>query len=198
MVRRHMGSRNLYPCRSIKTDLTKYDLPHAVEVHGRFFDIHTDHAYFIRFSQLIKDANAIATDFDFMYVGDRPTDRVAGLLELAKFANPPRKLPRRTSDDGPAEVVIDYTQDAELIYAAFMDCYAIDLYATPLHWHKFLALLHGCHDCKLTDVIGYRLYTPDGKNDDYSKRLLKLKEAWTLPQPEEPDEDYDDFIERIR
>lgn len=135
-----------------------------------------------------------------MYVADRPTDRAAGVLELARFANPPRELPRRTTDDANGEIVIDYDTDAELIYAAFMDCYGVDLYAEQLHWWKFLALLHGVHDCKLTDVIGYRLYTPDGKNDDYSKKLQKLREAWRLPQPadNEPDEDFNAFIEQIR
>ena len=80
-----------------------------------------------------------------------------------------------------------------------MDCYGIDLVESTMHWYQFQALLHAVHDCKLTDVIGYRLYKPEGRNDAESRRMMKLHEAWRLPQPEdnEPDEELDDFLTKL-
>ena len=39
------------------------------------------------------------------------------------------------------EKIMDYAQDADLIRAAFLQCYGINLYRDKLHWFEFSALL---------------------------------------------------------
>lgn len=180
-------------------DITKTKLPQAVKVRGRFYKIHTDFKHMIRFSAILKDRTAAPAAFDFMYKGEMPADRIAGIEAIYNFMNPPRELPRIEREDKDGEIVLDYEKDAELIFAAFLDNYGIDIIDTNLHWYKFTALLFAVHDCKLADVIGYRSYTPSGRNDASDKARRKLYEAWRLPQPEddEPDEALDDFLNKL-
>lgn len=163
-------------------DLTKDELPARVKVGGEWYDIKTDFRIWIDFARLLKDKSAKVEDFDFVYSNgsfNAPDDRVAGFEQLLKFYAPPRVLPR--SDGRKHEDVIDYDLDGDLIYSAFMREYKIDLCDVKMHWHKFSALLAGLKDSKLTDVIGYRLWTnKTGKTDDYTKQMQSLQDAWQL------------------
>ena len=166
-------------------DLQKKDLPESLELEGRRYRIHTDFRYFLRMSKLLKNREAKISEFDFMYVDEKPLDRVAGFQELCHFMSPLHKLPRTTNDGQRHEPVIDYELDADLIYAAFMQQYKIDLFdIKELHWHKFMALLMGLRDTKLTDVIGYRLYEPNGDTSEYAKNQQKLHDAWAIENTE--------------
>lgn len=180
-------------------DLKKAKLPQAVKVGGRFFAIHTDFKYILRFRELLSDKNAPLTAFDFMYKNEIPAGRLEGKNAIYNFMNPLRELPRSTGDES-GDIVLDYDIDAPYIYAAFLEQYGIDLIDTCLHWHKFLALLHALHDTELNRIIAARLWKPNGKNSEYEKHQLKQYEAWRLPQPEDnkPDEALDDFLAQLK
>ena len=179
-------------------DLKKAKLPQAVKVGGRFFAINTDFKYLLRFRELLSDKHTPLTAFDFMYTKDIPEGRLQGIAAIYEFMNPPRELPRSTTEDD-GEIVIDYEIDAPYIYAAFLEQYGIDLVDTCLHWYKFLALLHGLHDTELNRIISARLWKPNGKTGEYEKYQQKQYEAWRLPQPEdnEPDEALYDFLSKL-
>ncbi len=177
-------------------DLKKSALPQSVEVNGRRFRIHTSFRYWLRFSEHIKEKDAKIADFDYMYILDKPENRAEGIRALCDFFNPPQELPRSIGKQT-AEKVLDYEIDAPYIYAAFYEQYGIDLYEKELHWHKFLALLHGLHDTELNNIISARLYVPTGKKDEYEKQRQRQLEAWRLPQDAEPDKAYDDFMREL-
>lgn len=172
-------------------DFTKKQLPSSIMVGGRYYEITTDYRDFINFDNALKrDKKDINLEsLDFMYKGEIPEDRQAGLLALIDFMTPPHVLPRILKEDEGQEqheAIIDYNIDADLIYSAFMQQYGIDLIdVESLHWWKFLALLQGLQSCKLTDVIEFRQYEPNGKNDDYDKQRQKLKRQWELKTDEE-------------
>lgn len=179
-------------------NLKKYGLPQAIEVRGSFFYIHTDFKYILTFFDVLHEKPADVAAFDFMYINEKPADKLAGLQELIKFANPKRDLPRR-SESSTDDKVIDWTLDAELIYSAFYEVYGIDLIDTHLHWHKFLALFNGLHDTELNRIIDIRLFMPDGDNSAYNKRMQKLQDAWRLPQDNnEKDEALEAFEAQLK
>lgn len=80
----------------------------------------------------------------------------------------------------------DIEQDADFIYATFLQDYNIDLFEEQgkLHWKKFLALLSSIReDTKLAEVIGIRntpIPAPTKHNLDERKRIIKLKEHYAL------------------
>lgn len=63
-----------------------------------------------------------------------------------------------SGEDDPSEPVMDFEQDADAIYASFLQVYSIDLIDVPfLHWQKFRVLLGGLGgDCALGRRIALR------------------------------------------
>lgn len=162
-------------------DLTKAKLPEAIEVSGAFYRIHTDFRYFIRLGQVLSEKGTKPIDCDFMFIQELPPDKIAGIKALVAFMNPPHILPRKSKREDAGAPVLDYTIDADLIYAAFMQQYHIDLSTALLHWHCFSALLAGLRDTKLNDVIGFRLWeNTSGKKDEYTRAMQRLHDAWEI------------------
>ena len=87
-------------------DLKKAKLPQAIKVGGRFFAIHTDFKYILRFRELLSDKNAPLTAFDFMYINEIPAGRLEGITAIYEFMNPPRELPRSTGEES-GDIVLD-------------------------------------------------------------------------------------------
>lgn len=177
-------------------NLSKKNLPYTVEVHGRFYSIHTDFQYFVTFVRMAKEKHEVS-DYDFIYDGLIPSDKVAGFHALASFAFPKKELPKDLGNKTD-EIILDYEKDADLIYSAFYHYYNIDLMGSSLHlhWYKFVALLDGIKETRLNDVMSYRMYTPtqnDGK--EYKVQMLKLKEMWRIERPltEEEQKEVDKF-----
>lgn len=156
-------------------DLTKAILPDSITVSGRVYKIKTGHPYWFRFAEIIADKKAYLDELDYLYDGEIPEDRQAGFEGLVNFYYEPKELPR--SSGGSSERVIDYSIDSDLIYSALMQCYGVDLYDKPLHWHKVRAMITGITGTKLNAILEYRCSTP-GKN----KELARLKRIWRLPE----------------
>ena len=188
-------------------DLTKTILPEAVEVNGEYYPVQTSFKYWLQFIELTEKKNTTFKDFDFMYRDKMPADRQQGFSALIQFCNPPQLLPRTETEENSVHV-LDYIIDADYIYSAFAEQYPqFDLRrgihiqtGETIHWYEFQALLHGLHDTKLNEIIGYRSYeNKSGKHDTYTRQMEKLKSAWELPQEsDEEDEDLKAFEALLR
>lgn len=174
--------------------LSKAVLPKSIVLeNGKILEIHTEHYYWFRFSEILRDGNFILTDFDFIYTSRNPEEKPSTVEEmneafqkLCEFFYEKKTIPRPTGDaDGTR--TIDYELDADLIYSAFMEQYGIDLVSTPLHWHKVRALLDGLHNTKLNEIMGFRSWRRNGsgKMSDYERSMLRMKMAWELPADKE-------------
>ena len=159
-------------------DLHKKKLKDSILVNGEDYAIRTDFRYWLCFARTLKEAKSVM-DFDFIYNGNAPADRSTGFEGLASFYNPPAPLPRPDGSGGGK--VVDFAQDADLIFSAFWEQYGIDLTEKDLHWHKFLALFRGLHDTKLNEVMGYRCHD-EGDKSDFKKFMARMKAAWALEE----------------
>lgn len=167
-------------------DLTKRVLPNVVYVKGAPFVINTNFRVWIRFMNELTHLKPGQTinDVSYLFKDDAPPS--CDIEELLEFANPKNVVPRSISRNDVR--VLDYEIDGDLIYAAFLGQYGIDLTTIEdLHWHKFLALLKGLNDStKLREIMGYRCYTKNtNKAEDQYERL---RYAWQI----EDDEDNSD------
>ena len=122
-------------------DLTRKALPNTVMVGGRAYSIYTDFRLWMRFEIAVSKLKRGETiDIAYLFKNEHPA--FCDLRELFKFSRPESPLPRPISHSN--VIALDYELDADLIYAAFLGQYGIDLVdVTELHWHKFLALLNG-------------------------------------------------------
>lgn len=173
-------------------DLTQKSLPNTLEVNGRLFSIYTDFRVWLRFEiSLAEHRDAGEIDVSYIFKNERPL--YCSVRDLLVFARPERPLPKSTRGTSDA-IILDYRIDADLIYSAFMQQYGIDLLEVEeMHWHKFLALIHGLKGTRLDDVMGYRCYKKqtDKRIDPYEE----LREAWAIEKPltAEEQEELDHF-----
>ena len=89
------------------------------------------------------------------------------------------------SEDDNSKAQYCLNQDAELIYAGFMQEYGLDLFecAGSLHWDKFKALLSGLgDDTQFKKVIEIRtMDLPNGKGSNKEREhIQKLKRKYKL------------------
>ena len=162
-------------------DLTTKSLPNTLRVAGRDYSIYTDFRVWIRF--YVELYKGTLKDISFLFKNECPV--YVEPEELQVFAAPKSELPRKTYGTDDSAVVLDYELDSDLIVAAFWQQYRIDLTTADMHWHVFLALLHGLTGTKLDTVMSYRVYRKDNrKNVDHYE---EMKNAWRINRlsPEE-------------
>ncbi|MGN1416565.1 MAG: Gp15 family bacteriophage protein [Oscillospiraceae bacterium] len=106
------------------------------------------------------------------------------LLWFYRGGKPPRDDAEKKKKKSKSMRAYSFEYDEELIYAAFMQCYGIDLCETDMHWWKFKALFDGLsEDTKLHRVMGYRAMELDrNKTDERTKQYRELKELYKLPK----------------
>lgn len=92
-----------------------------------------------------------------------------------------------------------FLYDSELIYAAFMSQYKIDLACTNMHWYKFRALFKGLNsDNKISEIMYYRNMDLSGiKDAELREKYRKLKKLWALPDFRTEREKTEDFARAV-
>lgn len=88
--------------------------------------------------------------------------------------------------DEETEEIVDFTYDAERIYASFMKDYGLDLIKAQgkLSWAHFMVLFNGLSDdTPIMKAIHYRTcHVPKGSEyAEERKRIIKLKRHYELP-----------------
>jgi len=85
-------------------------------------------------------------------------------------------------DKGKDKEVYSFRHDDDYIYSAFMQCYGIDLLAIDyMHWWRFRALFRALHDCKFTEIMGYRATETKDMSDGMKNFYRDMQKAYKLP-----------------
>lgn len=165
-------------------------LPTTVNLQNREVEIKTDFRPWLQFIQTIQEYNLEALTMDD-YI--EMVERISGILFETK--------PEVTYDLFPAvvaffsgysngkkgestnEKLVDYSIDADAIYASFAQVYGIRLLnETRMHWYEFRALFANLpEDCP----VGHLMHIRGMKDSDVPKEkraeLRKLKQSVALP-----------------
>lgn len=160
-------------------DLRRPDLPHALVVGGRAYEVDTSFRTWIEFERRLREGQA----WYGVFSGDAPEG--ADWPEAAvEFLRSPTSTPRGERRGGPREM--DLVEDGELIVAAFQQAYGIDLTACDMHWHRFKALLNGIpDDTRLAQVMGIRGWRRASGKQDRDAEMARRQREWALPAPDE-------------
>ena len=166
------------------------DFPEHFESGGKKYPIHTDYREWIRFECLISDADVpeslkTVMALRMIFADNIPDDILGAAAFMTWFYRCGKPAPRRADDNNASletRRVYDFEYDSEYIYAAFLEQYGIDLTKADLHWWKFRALFMGLHDCRFTEIMGYRgAEISDDLPDSRKAFLLDMQEAYALP-----------------
>ena len=159
-------------------------LPYSVEVDGQEYRLTPAFDNVLQMYAQLDDGDLTdAEQMELMlyYLTDNGPQDVRLLTAACAALFPPDPKPKVT-----AKKAFDFVQDADLIYAGFMQAYGIDLIDQQgkLHWLKFLALLQGLPETtRFREVIEIRLRpvpAPTKHNGEERAQLLRAKQAVAL------------------
>ena len=197
--------------------------PNAVTICGQSYPIRSDYRYGILFEMLCldtkltnqeKSAQALQLMFpDVEHLPfEHPQEIVDAMLWFYHGGNRPlnlhqigeRRKAERQADDRDSHQeskIYDYDFDDELICAAFLQQYGIDLIdIRHLHWWKYRALFAGLtEDTKFMKVLGYRTAKITSKMSAAEKKALrKMKDIYALPVPLDEAEKADQIADALQ
>lgn len=80
--------------------------------------------------------------------------------------------------------LIDLEEDAEYIYASFVQAYNINLFEqqTKMHWFEFKSLLNGLpENTIMKQIMQIRRWEPSkGESEEYKKAMREMQEIYSL------------------
>lgn len=170
--------------------LSKKDLQETIEINGIKIPIRTDFRTWIKFSCILADKkiNDVYKSFLlldtvlFSHYENIETDKA--INELLKFYFCNKTIPAQKKSSNKIGFLFEY--DMDLIYAAFMQQYKIDILSVELHWWEFKALLNGLTDeTKFVEIVGYRVIDLSKIKDKKERqRLQELQEHYKIKDVE--------------
>lgn len=162
-------------------------LPRHVTVAGRKYRANLDFRNVLRMMDVMARGDLIPGAKQYIalrcVMRRPPRDTAAAMNALRALLFPGAK---KTADE---KKLTDFVQDADLIRAAFLQAYGINLWRDKLHWMEFTALL-SClpQGSRYSDILGIRA-RPMPKATKYNAEerqwLMKAKAQCALHVPEE-------------
>lgn len=153
-------------------------LPNSVIFNGKRIKLDLDFRNVIRMIETLarEDLTPEAREYLAMKcICKRPA---IGMLVAVK------KLLFPQVDKEETERITDFEQDADLIRAAFMQAYGIDLFTEKVHWFKFSCLLSGLPSgCRYSEILNIRsrpIPTDTKWNADERNWLIKAKSEYAI------------------
>ncbi len=183
-------------------------LPCSVIVDNIDTDIVSDFRTSILFEQLMKD-NSVNDDakielalnlyFPKQYIINT-VDAVNKIIWFYSGGKEIKDNGSKSSNSGKNVNIYDFEQDADYIYAAFMEQYKIDLAdINYLHWWKFKSLFYGLNkDIQLSKIMFYRsVELTDDMTKNERKFYRDMKRLYALEDmrsEEEKEQDFNDCL----
>lgn len=160
------------------------DLPRRVTAEGRTYRVNLDFRRVLKLLAVMADENLIDEAREYLAlkcVMRRPPciakHRAAVLAAVCAVC-----FPQRKKATGPK--MTDFEQDADLIRAAFLQEYGVNLWRDRLHWLEFSALLAGLPEgSRYSDVLGIRarpMPAPTKYNAELRQWLTKAKAEYAV------------------
>lgn len=167
-------------------------LPDKIEIDGRKYRLDLDFRNVLRMVEIMnrEDLLSEARNYLALKCVMRKVPKNVGQTMTAVSAIIFPKT-KKKGDKGPK--LTDYTQDADLIRAAFMQCYGINLWREKLHWFEFTGLLAGLPDgSRYIDIVGIRakpLPEPTKYNAKERQWLIEAKQRYAIEKTAKEEEE---------
>ena len=164
-------------------------LPDCVTVGRRRFRLDLDFRNVLRMIDILDREDLFPDARD--YLAMRCITRPKGDISALKAAVLDLLFPNRKANAG-KEKITDFEQDADLIRAAFLQSYGINLYRDRLHWLEFSALLASLPEGSLySEILSIRtqpMPAPTQWNAERRAWLTKAKAQYALRMDEKETE----------
>lgn len=167
-------------------------LPDKVEVDGRKYRLDLDFRNVLRMIEIMSREDLLSEARNYLalkcVMRKVPKNVGQAMTAVSAIIFPKTK---KKGDKGPK--LTDYTQDADLIRAAFLQCYGINLWREKLHWFEFTGLLAGLPDgSRYIDIVGIRakpLPEPTKYNAKERQWLIEAKQRYAIEKTAKEEEE---------
>ena len=127
-------------------------LPDSVTVNGKKIRLDLDFRNVLRMLDVMRTEYMMPEAREYLAlkcICKRPKPGMMDSVNALLFPKPENKNEHQR--------ITDFEQDADLIRAAFMQEYGINLYRDKLHWFEFMALMAGLpHGSRYTEILSIR------------------------------------------
>ena len=181
-------------------------LPCSVIVDNIDTEIVSDFRTSILFEQLMKD-NSVNDDvkielaLNLYFPKQYIINTVDAVNKIIWFYSGGKEIKESSVKSNSSNInIYDFEQDADYIYAAFMEQYKIDLADIDyLHWWKFKSLFYGLNkDIQLSKIMFYRsIELTDDMTKSERKFYRDMKRLYALEDmrsEEEKEQDFNDCL----
>ena len=155
-------------------------LPDRVTVGRRHFRLDLDFRNVLRMMDILARDDLLPDARDYLAL--RCVTKPKGDIQALMGAVRNLLFPARREDG--REKITDFSQDADLIRAAFLQCYGINLYRDKLHWSEFSGLLSSLPDGnRYSDILSIRtrpMPAPTKWNAEERAWLAKAKTQYAV------------------
>ncbi|MBQ7783044.1 MAG: hypothetical protein IJ368_03660, partial [Oscillospiraceae bacterium] len=162
-------------------------LPTSLVIYGREYIFHSDFREWMRYELLMTDCDVpedlrskLAVDLIFSQEQHVPLTHETG--DFISWFYRCGEASKASDEDDRDSVFLSsrlpyrFDVDFPYIYAAFLELYNIDLITVDyLHWWTFKALFRSLHDCKFTEIVGYRMAEIGDMSDSMKQHYLKMQ-----------------------
>jgi hypothetical protein len=163
------------------------DLPTAVLVNGKEYEINSDFRVCLRVILAFEDSQLTGLEKQMVMISNLypqpPDDLQSAMEQSVKFLNG-GKVSEGENEVSPR--LYSFDKDAEFIFAAFRQTHNIDLKTTDLHWWEFLSLFMDLGpDTTFCSLIGLRKRIKDGTaTKEERKAAREMGELVNIPEPD--------------
>lgn len=164
-------------------------LPDRVTVGRRHFRLDLDFRNVLRMMDILARDDLLpdARDYLALRCVTKPKGDIQALMGAVREIIFPARKERENNDK-----ITDYVQDADLIRAAFLQCYGINLYRDKLHWSEFSGLLSSLPDgSRYSDILSIRtrpMPAPTKWNAEERAWLAKAKAQYAVQMSDRENE----------
>lgn len=155
-------------------------LPEAVTLFETEYPVYTDAKTWLTIAKGLEEGENIGTLLALCYKERLPENITSAYLGMLSFLNRGTDflLPREEE----CRQVFSFSQDADIIFAAFYGKYGIDLTKETMHWYVFCSLFSALSaENPFADLMKIRLTdTGSIKNPQQRKRLVAMKKRFGL------------------
>lgn len=167
-------------------------LPDKVEVDGRKYRLDLDFRNVLRMIEIMSREDLLSEARNYLAlkcVMRRVPKNVGQAMTAVSAILFPKT--KKKGDKGPK--LTDYAQDADLIRAAFLQCYGVNLWREKLHWFEFTGLLAGLPEgSRYIDIVGIRakpLPEPTKYNAKERQWLIEAKQRYAIEKTAKEEEE---------
>lgn len=167
-------------------------LPDKVKVDGRKYRLDLDFRNVLRMIEIMSREDLLSEARNYLAlkcVMRRVPKNVGQAMTAVSAILFPKT--KKKGDKGPK--LTDYAQDADLIRAAFLQCYGINLWREKLHWFEFTGLLAGLPEgSRYIDIVGIRakpLPEPTKYNAKERQWLIEAKQRYAIEKTAKEEEE---------